>query len=76
MSPAMTWPEFRPTRSCNWMPSQSSTSSTASDRPRLGSQRGETGADSVVLQGDRRAEYGHDAVAGELINGAAKARHD
>jgi len=36
-------------------------------------QGGVAGAPSMVLVGDRRAEDGHDAVAGELVDGAREA---
>ena len=38
-------------------------------------QRRVTGAPRVVLVGDRRAEDGHDPVAGELVDGALEAVH-
>ena len=41
----------------------------------LNAQSGQAGTNSVVLQGCRCAEHGHDAVSGELVHRAAVAVH-
>ena len=42
----------------------------------LNAQCRQTGTNSVVFQRNRRAEHGHDPVAGELVHRAAIALHD
>jgi hypothetical protein len=41
----------------------------------LNPQRSQTGTNSMVLQGNRRAEHRHDPVAGELVHRAAIPLH-
>jgi hypothetical protein len=42
----------------------------------LNSQRGQTTAERMILQCDRRAEQRHDAVARELVDGAPVPLYD
>ena len=66
----MTSPELSPTRSCSAMPSRSM-DLAASCALGLDVERGQAGREGVVLQGYRGAEQRHQAVAGELVHGAA-----
>ena len=68
ISPAITCPEFSPIRNCRSIPSRLGPS-TARSLLRLGCPgRPGTPEQPVVLQRHRRAEHGHDPVAGELVH--------
>ena len=71
-TPANTSPVFSPTRNASRRPppdsSATSRRTTSACQPRPGRSR------RVVLVGGRRAEDGHDAVAGELVDVAAHRR--
>ena len=74
MSPAITRPEFRPTRNCRATPSRRCTSAANRVRLLLDGQCGKACSKSVILQRNRGAEQRHHPVA-VVLHGSAVALH-
>ena len=75
MSPAMTWPELRPIRKRRSIPSRLCDPVRDLSHLLLNAQCRQTGPSSMVFVRDRCTEDRHDAVAGELVDGAAVPLH-
>ena len=75
MSPAITRPEFKPTRNCNATPSRRLHLGRQPVGFLLDGQRGQAPPKSVILQRNWGAEERHHAVAG-VLNGPAVSLRD
>ena len=75
ISPAITRPEFRPTRNRSATPSRRCTSAANRLRLLLDGQGGKAGPKSVILQRNWGTEHRHHPVAGVLHGPAVAAHH-